>query len=545
MALNTAVQPLRTCQADAGEKTEPAHELSGATITTSEVQTRIPETPSNARLAVILGTCWISSFFTAVDSTVIATLVIPISVTFESLPSLAWLGATYLIGTAVSQPLCGSLSEIFGRRPSFLVANIIFGIGTLICGLAAKEWQLLLGRLIAGLGGGAIYAISTFIGSDLIPLRKRALFAGLGNVSWGVGTGIGGLFGGWIHGLIGWKWAFLIQVPVIAFAAVLNFSFVRIPKRESQKPSLLRVDYLGCFTLASFLVLLLLGLNAGGNIVAWRSPLVYITLPLSTVVLGLFIIVEQRIANEPILPLHLFRNQTVIAVSLTYFLDYVSGYGILFYIPVYLQLVGNSSVAVGERFILHSLGTASAGVGAGLIMKARGKYYWLSITVHLFSMTGYGLLTRLEPSTPSYYSFVVMLIIGFGFGGMLVINLTALTSSVKREEQALGISVSFVFRAVGSTLGVTLASAVFQNVLRQTLETRLGDREDSRRIIALLRSSFAEISKVEPQIRTKVVDSYMTALSAVFWLSFGMSVLAAVSGLFIKEHKLHATLNRS
>ena len=332
---------------------------------------------------------------------------------------------------------------------------------------------------------------------------------------------------------------------MIVVVAVLNFSFVKIPKREAQKPSLLCVDYLGCLTLSAFLVLLLLGLNAGGNIVAWRSPLVYLSLPLSVVILVVFIFVEKRIAGEPILPLHLFRNRTVIAVSLTYSFDYLSAFGIFFYIPVYLQLVGNSTVAVGERFILHSLGTASAGVGAGLIMKSKGTYYWLSVIVHLFSMIGCGLLTRLNLSTPGWYSFVILLIIGLGFGGMLVINLTALTSSVTREEQALGISVSFVFRAVGSTLGVTLTSAVFQNILRQALENRLGNLEDSVQIIALLRSNFSEISKVEPHIRPHVVESYMTALTAVFWLTFGMSILAAASGLFIKEHKLHTNLART
>lgn len=127
------------------------------------------------------------------DSTIVATLVVPISITFKSLGSLAWLGSTYLIRQAVSQPVCGRLTEIFGRRTGLVVANIVFGLGTLICGLAAREWQLLLGRTLAGLGGGAIYAVSTFVGSDLVPVRKRGVITGINNICYGVGTGIGGL----------------------------------------------------------------------------------------------------------------------------------------------------------------------------------------------------------------------------------------------------------------------------------------------------------------------------------------------------------------
>src|SRR5450432_455155 len=98
------------------------------------------------------------------DSTIVATLLVPISTSFQSLGSLAWLGSAYLIGNAASQPLCGRLTEIFSRRSGLIVANLTFAIGTLICGLAAQEWELLLGRVLAGLGGGAIYAISTFVG---------------------------------------------------------------------------------------------------------------------------------------------------------------------------------------------------------------------------------------------------------------------------------------------------------------------------------------------------------------------------------------------
>jgi hypothetical protein len=128
---------------------------------------------------------------------------------------------------------------------------------------------------------------------------------------------------------------------------------------------------------------------------------------------------------------------------------------------------------------------------------------------------------------------------------MLVINLTAVISSVLRGEQALATSASFVFRSAGSTLGVTFASAVFQNVLREALWKRIGDVENADSIVARLRGNFQEISQVDPSIRQAVLDSYMVALVGVFCTTFAMSCLAAIVSLFMKEHKLHSNLSRT
>ena len=119
----------------------------------------------------------------------------------------------YFIANAASQPIAGRFIDVFGRRSGLIVCNIVFGIETLLCGLASSEWAIILGRVVAGLGGGGIYAISTIVGSDLVPLRKRGIFQGLSTIPVGVGTGLGGLFGGWMNDNWGWKWAFLIQVP--------------------------------------------------------------------------------------------------------------------------------------------------------------------------------------------------------------------------------------------------------------------------------------------------------------------------------------------
>ena len=123
-----------------------------------------------------------------------------------------------------------------------------------------------------------IFTISTFVGSDLVPLRRRGLVQGMGNIFYGVGSGIGGVFGGWVADVKNWRWAFLVQVPFIAVSAVIIFFTVNIPIRETDKSKVKRIDFAGSASLVATLVLLLLGLNSGGNIVPWGHPLVYVSL---------------------------------------------------------------------------------------------------------------------------------------------------------------------------------------------------------------------------------------------------------------------------
>ena len=134
-----------------------------------------------------------------VDSTIIATLAAPISSSFDSQSLLSWLASAYLIANAACQPLSGRLTDIFGRGTGLVFSNVFFAAGNLICGLAKSEWVMIFGRVISGMGGGGLMAISTFVGSDLVPLRKRGLIQGLGNVVFGSGAGLGAIFGGWIN----------------------------------------------------------------------------------------------------------------------------------------------------------------------------------------------------------------------------------------------------------------------------------------------------------------------------------------------------------
>lgn len=296
--------------ADGKASTDPEEDEEGEVVV-------LAEEPSNKKLFLVLGTIWIGVFLGALDSTVIATLSAPISTSFNSLSLLSWLASAYLIANAACQPISGRLTDIFSRRSGLVVSNILFGIGNLMCGLATSEWTMIAGRVVAGMGGGGLMAIATFATSDLVPLRKRGVTQGIGNILYGSGAGVGGLFGGWVNDTWGWRMAFIAQVPFVAVSAVLVYFYVDIPPKQSKKSKLSRVDFPGALTLVTSLVLLLVGLNSGGNVVPWTHPLVLTTLPLSLLVLVGFVWIEARWAKEPVIPVKLLLNRTVGAACIT------------------------------------------------------------------------------------------------------------------------------------------------------------------------------------------------------------------------------------
>lgn len=341
----------------------------------NDEQTIIVEEVKGFKLWLILFTCWIGVFLGAIDSTIIATLSAPISSEFRSLSVLSWLATAYLISNAACQPISGRLTDIFGRGPGLVFSNIFFAAGNLICGLARDENVMIFGRVIAGIGGGGLMSISTFLGTDLVPLRNRGVIQGIGNICYGSGAMLGGVFGGLVNDNSSWGWrlAFLVQVPPVLVSACLVAYLVRVPPKVSEKSYLARIDFTGAFSLIVFLVLLLLGLNAGGNLVPWISPLPLTTLPLSLVAFVAFIIWESR-AKQPVIPVRLLVDRTVFTACMTNLLCCMTNMMALFYVPIYLQSRGYSATDSGLVILFAPIGICICSVGSGLIMKKTGLY---------------------------------------------------------------------------------------------------------------------------------------------------------------------------
>ncbi|KAJ0308362.1 hypothetical protein COL5a_000738 [Colletotrichum fioriniae] len=507
--------------------------------------TIVAETVSGTRLALILGTSYFGVFLGAIDSTIIATLSGPISSEFKSLSLMSWLATAYLISNAACQPISGRLTDIFGRGPGLVFSNLFFAAGNLICGLARTESVMIFGRVVAGVGGGGLMSISTFLGSDLIPLRQRGVYQGIGNIAYGSGAMLGGVFGGLIndHTAMGWRLAFLVQVPPVLVSAVLVAVLVKVPPKASDKSYLARIDFFGVFLTISFLVLLLLGLNAGGNLVPWVHPLPLTTIPLSVVAFIGFIVWESRV-KQPIIPVRLLANRTILAACLTNLLCTMVMMMAIFYVPLYLQVNGLSATQAGLRILTSPLGVSIMSVGAGYIMKRTGKYVIPGISALVLFNTGIIILTQFNENTPAWVNYVVFFLVGGGYGAMLTITLLGCIAAVDHSQQAVITSATYLARSLGGTIGITIGSAVYQNVLRVKLWERFGDYPNAAEIIGRIRDDLDELKNLPPGWKPGVIDSFREAFGSVWYTMLGLSILALVFISLMRQHVLHSTLER-
>ena len=480
-----------------------------------------------------------------------ATLAAPIAESFNSLSLLAWLATAYLIGVAATQPISGKLTDIYSRRAGLLTSSVLFATGNLVCGFAREEWTMIAGRVIAGLGGGALNTISSVIISDLVPLRKRGLWIGIGNLFWGAGNGLGGVFGGFINDVWDWRYAFLAQVP-LTFVSML-IMFVHLDRDEKRPDRIAepgasatsRVDFLGSFLIVATMVCLLLGLTSGGNIVPWSHPLVLVPLVLAVVSLAAFVGVEEKFAREPILDLHLLKDRTVLCSCLTLWSFHLTLYTVLFYTPIFYRIRGVSTSKAGAALVPSSITTALSSFLAGVLTMKTGRYksfLRLLLVAHLFAAL---LCCTNGATSPLWSPLIVLALIGFAFGGVLTVTFLAFTSAVEPEDQAVVTSLSYVFRSTGSVVGLTLASTIFQNVLDSRLHATLGHLKNADDIIREVRNNLDAVKGLPLETQQFVKASYMLALRSTFGSTVAFATFALISGLLIRELKLHSTLPRS
>ena len=370
-----------------------------------------------------------------------------------------------------------------------------------------------MGRVFAGLGGGGVNSISTFVGTDLVPLRNRGIVQGVGMVMYGVGIGLGGALGGAIGETWGWRWAFGMLVPFTALLWIAGWiivpgmetlTFQQIESRGLSHDRsqfwhrVKRVDFIGSALLTLALGLLLWSLNHDSTPTTYspfttnpttNSALLALTLPISVLILLLFLLYESRFATEPIIPPSLLftTGRTVPLAGLTACFVNMSTYILTFYVPLYFAVRGNSPREIGIRLLPESAGIALGCLAAGVVTRKVGGYGITKLVVLSlfvagavgFAVAAGGVDDELveirggdtTTATPKIWLEELFLFLkGLGFGGMLTTMLLATLSAVRKSDGALVTGMMYAFRSTGATVGVALAGWVFQAVLRAETE---------------------------------------------------------------------------
>ncbi|KAK6455000.1 membrane transporter [Scheffersomyces xylosifermentans] len=508
------------------------------------------------QLYTVISSLFMASFLAALDATVVTTLLTLIASDLNAISNISWIATAYLLSCSAFQPLFGKLSDIFGRKILLILCSGFFAVGCMICVTDSLFW-LVIGRFVTGWGGSGLTALGTITMSDLIPLRDRGFYQGLANVFFGLGSASGGIIGGLIADSLGWKYVFILQVPLAIIVGLAFYFNLNLPEGspglgahgEDIKQKLKRVDFLGSFFLVSALMCILTAASMGGREIAYSSKTFISLVSLSAALLAAFVYTEFNISAEPIIPMELLGNRTVVSSSLANWFYTMGVFTYLFYVPVYFTSVMEfTATQNGLRLIPNFFGVSLGSVGAGMYMRRTGRYYNLTVGVGILSIYGVIRLLLISPKISLFEQFTLMLPSGIGYSCILTVTLLSLIASVPAKYQACTTSIQYTFRSTGSTLGVAIASAIFQNVLKSTLTTKvnalISDPQEASKIIARALENTNYTSEAPKVVRAAIRDSYALGCKGAFIFSTVTICLGYISSLFMREHKLHTRLER-
>ncbi|PIG84276.1 MFS multidrug transporter [Aspergillus arachidicola] len=478
---------------------------------------------SNPKLSYIFPAISIGVFLSAADQTIIMASYGQIGSDLHALNLTSWIATSYFLTLTSFQPLYGKLSDIFGRKACLLWAYAIFGTGCLFCGLAQNIHQLIAARVFQGIGGGGMTTVVSILLSDIVPLRDRGVWQGIINIIYATGSGIGAPFGGILADYIGWRWAFIAQAPicVLAFAAVSII--LKLPPQENShwKDKLRRIDFPGAIILVGAVLGFLLGLDRGSN-VSWTIPVTIISLSVSAILFVLFVVVEVFYAAEPFAPGHIIFDRTFFSSYGCNFFSFGGWLAALFYIPLYFQAVDGVSATVAGLRLLPSI---LAGVSGGLFITHTRSHNDLP-----FLWRCHGKSCTDDHGNGTF---------GFGNGIGVTSTLICLISNSTPEDQAVVTACSYLFRSLGSVIGLSLSSTVVQQILRGRLRSALRDSKDIDRIVDGVRQSLDYIKTLDPSVAKVVRGCYGWAMNKGFAFMIAVVFFALVSSFFMREKKLN------
>ncbi|KAL8725694.1 MAG: hypothetical protein Q9166_007208 [cf. Caloplaca sp. 2 TL-2023] len=495
-----------------------------------------------ARLKYMLPAMAIGVFLSAADQTLIVTMYGKIGSDLKALNKTSWVSTAYFLTISSFQPLYGKLSDIFGRKPALLLGYAIFGVGCLFCGLARNMNELIAARAFAGIGGGGMTTVVSILMSDIVPLRQRGTWQGIINIIYASGAGCGAPLGGILADLFSWRWAFLAQAPLCALAIVSVSLALHLPKQESVgwKKKLARVDFLGAFVLVSAVFTLLLGLDRGSN-VSWSIPIAIVPLAISFPLFILFGLVEQKFAAEPFAPFRIIWDRSLVACYLCNFFSYGGYLSVLFYLPLFFQAVdGYTATQASVRLLPAIFAAVSGSLFGGLLMQKTGKYYWLTITAYAMLFGGV-LIVMLcsDLLVNNTYGIAVGLVLsGFGNGIGVTSSLIGLISNAAQSDQAVATACSYLFRSLGSIIGLSLSATVVQQSLRNQLQDQLNSGKDADEMVQRVRQSLDYIKTLSPEVKQVVRECYSHATRGGFGLMLGIVFFSMLSAFFVREKRL-------
>ncbi|MDQ0189836.1 MDR family MFS transporter [Alicyclobacillus cycloheptanicus] len=484
------------------------------------------ERTTNRRMVTVA--MLVAILLVAIDVTVVSTAMPHIVRDLKGLSLYSWVFAIYTLTTCITTPIYGKLSDLLGRRVIFTTGVILFVIGSMLSGASQTMQQLVWFRAFQGIGAGAVMPVTFTIIGDLFPGEQRARMQGLFSAVWGVAGLIGPLIGGLFVDYSSWRWIFYINVPIGIISIILVLSFLH-EKFEKKRH---RVDVLGAVVFTISIGSLLYALLNGGGKYAWNSAVTYALFAGFVVFLVLFIVIERKSA-EPMLPLSLFGNRTILVSNIFAFLISFVLMGGNVYLPMWIQTVlGHSATSSGLTLMPMSIAWPVGSTLAGRFMYRIGSKLTTMIGAVLV-VAGTSWLLAVQLGSPYWYFVGLMIVIGLGMGYSVTPTTVMIQASVGWQMRGAATASNTFMRSLGQTVGITVFGAVFNRSILNDAATHFHGQVAGN-ILNLVNLPAAQIP---PAVVTIVQQILVHGLHNVFVVTFSVAILALISASFLPLHK--------
>ncbi|MCW2814111.1 MAG: major facilitator transporter [Nocardioides sp.] len=514
---------------------------------------------SHAQILAILAGLMMGMFLGALDQTIVSTSIRTIADDLQGLSIQAWATTSYLITATITTPIYGKLGDLYGRKKLFLFAITVFIIGSALCSFAGSMTQLAVFRAFQGLGAGGLFTLVLAIIGDLVSPRERARYTGYFMAVFGTSSVLGPLVGGFfagqdsILGVTGWRWVFLVNVPIGLAALVVVTRTLHLQKPSTVGRGKVRIDWWGAAALVVALVPVLTVAEQGRDW-GWTSGRSITAYVVGALGLVAFILAERRMGDAALIPPKLFRIRAAVVTVAASVVVGVAMFGGIMLLPLYMQIVHGASPTESGLLMLPMVGGMMvASIGSGRIISRTGKVrVWpiigsAMITVSLLLLS----LTTADTALPLVMA--AMFLLGLGLGQCMQPLLLTLQSAVPPTDIGVATSSATFFRQMGGTLGVAVLLSVLFGTVGGNIQTAFADASDDpvvaealadpafQETVAGVQDDSSVIETLEPALAHPIQVGFAESMDTVFLLSAGAGLLAFLILLMMPAVELRAT----
>ncbi|MFT7710883.1 MDR family MFS transporter [Clavibacter tessellarius] len=486
------------------------------------------------RIWIIFSALIAGMLLSSLDQTIVSTAMPTIVGELGGVDHQVWITTAYLLATTIVMPIYGKFGDVLGRRNLFLAAIAIFTLASVGCAFAGDFWSFVVFRAAQGLGGGGLMILSQSIIADIVPANQRGKYLGpLGGV-FGLSAVGGPLLGGFFVDHLTWQWAFYINIPVGIAAFAIAFVTLTLPSKRVTK----KVDVAGVVLLSLATTCLIFFTDFGGDkSYGWGSLATWAWGVGLVVAASLFVFTEAR-ADDPIIPLSLFRNPVFVNATAIGLALGIGMFAAIGFVPTFLQMSTGTSAAVSGLLLLPMMvGLIGMSITSGILISRTGRYRIFPIVGTLLTMLALVLMTSLTAQTPVWLICVFLFIFGLGLGLIMQVVVLVVQNAVPAAQIGTATSTNNYFREVGAALGTAVFGTLFTTRLTENLTGVFAGAG------AAPGDAAASASSIDPQtlnglpdaVRDGIVDAYADALAPVFWYLVPFIAIAFVLSLLLKQ----------